>query len=335
MSKSKSLNYVFAYSYVLVALSAIGIYLGSIFNWIGVFIIFVIFPMVEFLFPKLKLIRTPDLNFFSDLLLFASPVALTTLVFWSGFKFLETSLISEKWGIVLSVGSITGSLGITIAHELVHRKEAWQRAPGVWNLLLVNFGHWGVEHVFGHHKTVGTQEDHASATKNQWLYSFWLADYFGGLSNSFQFERKRIQGKKFYFLRNRILNYSVISILLTFALYIVNPSLIAFWWGQSIVAILLLLSVDYIEHYGLRRTKKANGLYEPVNVQHSWDTESYITNVILFNLGLHSHHHMKARVPYQELQPQPGARTMPYGYSAMILMAFVPPLYFKKMNSII
>ncbi len=141
MSSNKSLNYVFSGSYTFIAISASGIYLGSIFSWTGVCIIFLVLPLIEFLFPNFKLIRKPESNLFSEVLLYASPFVLTTLVIWSGDKYLEATLTSEKWGIILSVGSITGGLGITIAHELIHRKGAWQRALGVWNLLLVNFGH--------------------------------------------------------------------------------------------------------------------------------------------------------------------------------------------------
>jgi alkane 1-monooxygenase len=243
--------------------------------------------------------------------------------------------VFERWGIVLSTGVLTGSLGITIAHELVHRKDAWQRALGVWNLLLVNFGHWGVEHVFGHHKSVGTAEDHASAVKSQTLYNFWIKNYFGGLLNSFRFEAKRIEGKPYSIFRNRIKNYFVVSIIASLLLYQWNPEYLVFWWSQSFVAIILLLSVDYIEHYGLRRIQKENGLYEPVKVQHSWDSKAFLTNIILFKLGFHSHHHMKARLTYQELQEQSQALYMPYGYSVMILIALIPPAFFRIMDPLI
>lgn len=293
-------SFVFSSCYLLIGISAAGIAIGGTFTWTGVFLIFTILPILEFSFPNFKLKQKPIVTEITEIWLFISPVILSLFTIWSGFKFVGTNSIFEKWGLALSVGSLNGALGITIAHELVHRKESWQRGLGVWNLLLVNFGHWGIEHVFGHHKNVGTPADHASATKNQWLYSFWLADYFGGLRNSYQFEKKRISGKPFSAVRNRIVLYALFSVSTSVLISFFSISFLIFWWAQSLIAILLLLSVDYIEHYGLQRSKKENGLYEPVNIQHSWDTEAFLTNALLFNLGLHSHHHMKARLHYED-----------------------------------
>ena len=326
-------SFIFSSSYLVLVLSALGIHFGSFYNLTGVFLLFIFIPAIEFLFPNLKIQQKPKSNFMTDLWIFISPVSLTIILIYAGLKYTDLASTSEKWGLVLTVGSLTGTLGITAAHELIHRKEPWQRALGVWNLMLVNFGHWGVEHVFGHHKSVGTTDDHASAIKGKWLYTFWFEDYFGGLFNSFIFEKKRIEGKSFSFFRNRIINYFAISLLISTALFFIKPILLGFWWGQSLVAVLLLLTVDYIEHYGLRRSKKENGVYEPVSIQHSWDTEAFLTNALLFNLGLHSHHHMKARVTYQELLPQQNAKVLPYGYSVMVMLAFIPPLYHRKMDS--
>lgn len=337
-SKSRNVNlasWTFGISYLLVLFSFLGIYLGGILVWIGLILIFFAIPILEFLFPRWEIKVTPSTNLVSEFWLLGSPFVLTTFVLFSGYCFSISNNAFEKIGIVLSTGVMTGALGITIAHELVHRKDTWQRAFGVWNLMLVNFGHWGIEHVFGHHKSVGTPDDHASALKNQTLYNFWSKNYFGGLLNSFRFEKKRIGGKAFSVFRNRIFNYYVFSLAISFLLVSLNFSYFLFWWAQSLIAIVLLLSVDYIEHYGLRRIKKENGLYEPVKVEHSWDTKAFLTNVVLFKLGFHSHHHMKARLSYQELEGQPQALYMPYGYSVMILLAMIPPLYFKVMNPLI
>jgi alkane 1-monooxygenase len=329
------LSLLFFSPYLLIATSIIGIANGGIFNWIGFMLLFVLFPTIEFLFHDFKLKAPIQFNFITELWLLISPFILTYFLIWTSQRYLDSKSTMDKLGLIMTVGSLTGAIGITIAHELVHRNKKWQRALGVWNLLLVNFGHWGVEHVFGHHRHIGTPEDHASAIKDQWLYTFWAKNFFGGFRSSYYFEKNRISGKFLYQIRNRILNYTVISIVITFFLSLYEIQLVIFWWAQSLVAIILLLSVDYIEHYGLRRQFKSNDMYEPVKALHSWDTESFITNVLLFKLGFHSHHHLKARVPYQELQSQDNARFMPYGYSAMLVLAFIPPLFFKKMNPLI
>jgi alkane 1-monooxygenase len=335
MKISKQTNFAFGLAYLIILLTAWGVQRGGGLEWLGVIIIFLIIPFLEYTFRDWKFESRPSVNLSSEMWLWASPIVLTLVLVVSGLSYSEAISGTQKAGIILSTGTITGAFGITIAHELVHRKDAWERALGVWNLMLVNFGHWGVEHVFGHHKSIGTPEDQASATRGQTLYNFWMKDYFGGLVNSFRFEQKRLLGKKFSFFRNRIINYFGFSAFMSFLLWILNPQILIFWWLQSLVAIILLLSVDYIEHYGLRRQMKENGIYEPVKVEHSWDSRSFLTNALLFNLGLHSHHHMKARLKYQELEEQPKALYMPYGYSVMILMAFIPPLYFRVMDPLI
>lgn len=326
---------MYGFSYFLLALTAWGFHLGNASVWMGIAIIFVVLPIIEFLTPRWK-IKTGTLNTkVSDVWLYISPVVLTAFLIYAGQTFLNSQSTWEQWGIVLSTGTLMGAVGISIAHELVHRKETWERALGVWNLLLVNFGHWGVEHVFGHHKSVGTPDDHATAARGQWLYSFWLQDFFGGLVNSYRFEQKRVESKTYRWLRNRIVNYQIISLVATVSLLFWDPVIALFWWGQSIMAIIMLLSVDYIEHYGLMRKKKENGLYEPVGFEHSWDTEAPLTNLTLYNLALHSHHHMKARLPYQELRAQTQCHTLPYGYAAMVALAYVPPLFIKTMDPLI
>jgi alkane 1-monooxygenase len=335
MKVSKTTNFAFGLCYLITLMTAWGVNRGGGLEWLGVVVVFLIIPILEYTFKYWRFHSRPSVDLSSEVWLWISPLVLTIFVIFNGISYNEATFFTEKLGIALSTGTITGAFGITIAHELVHRKEAWQRALGVWNLMLVNFGHWGVEHVFGHHKSIGTPEDQASAVRGQSLYHFWIKDYFGGLVGSYKFETKRLHGKKYSFFRNRIINYFVFSALLSFFLWLWNPQFLVFWWLQSLVAIILLLSVDYIEHYGLRRRLKENGIYEPVNIQHSWDSGSFLTNALLFNLGLHSHHHLKARLKYQELAEQPQALYMPYGYSVMILVAFVPPLYYRIMDPLL
>src|SRR5512139_3125183 len=51
----------------------------------------------------------------------------------------------------LAVGTVTGGMGITIAHELGHRSSRLDRAIAKALLVTVAYGHFFVEHVRGHH----------------------------------------------------------------------------------------------------------------------------------------------------------------------------------------
>jgi alkane 1-monooxygenase len=318
---------------LIVSLSAYGLYLGSFGLWWGFCFLFLLVPTLEFLFPKFQVPEKAQVMAWSDIWIWISPLYLTVFLLFAGFQFYQLESFLDQAGLILSVGALLGAFGITYAHELVHRSREWERAFGVWNLLIVNFAFWGVEHVFGHHKNVATEEDPATARKNQSVYNFWLQNFFSGYRHAWQFESLRLKNAKKSFFRHRIFLYTLFSILVSEVLFFIwGTKILVFWWGVSLVAILLLMTVDYIEHYGLTRSRRDTGLYEPVRALHSWDTKGLLTNLILTNLGLHAHHHLKARLPFQDLQPQGDSRQLPYGYSVMVLAALIPPLYFKLIH---
>ncbi len=303
--------------YLIMALGAKGLYQGQA-TWAGFVILFVIFPIVELLFRNSKMQKRPAYADYSVILMPFALSLLLSLSLWSA-KSMTSGI--QLAGLIFSTGALLGGFGITSAHELVHRRASWQRALGVYNLTLVNFAYWGVEHVFGHHRNVSTPEDSATALKDELVYSFWLRNYSGLLKSSY-----KIAPKKF-------LSYWLISLLASALIIIfLGTKLLLVWFGISIVAILLLLTVDYIEHYGLVRGKNQTGTYLAFKAEHSWDTDSPLTNLVLFNLGYHSHHHLRASLPFLQLEANDQAKKMPFGYSVMILCALMPPVFFKIMN---
>lgn len=300
----------------ILVLGLFGILNGEGLTWLAFIILFVLFPVIEWLFKNIKIDQGGVSATVADFALMATtPLLMTILV--STFLMLQnmTSFL-EQIGLVLSAGTLLGAFGITSAHEMVHRREKHMRFFGVLNLMLVNFAHWGIEHVFNHHKHVATRADTATAVKNQSVYSFWIQDYFGGLHHSYKA------------LPRKVASYGIISLVGSLVIYSAfNFKTVLVWWAISFIAIVLLLTVDYIEHYGLERAE--NTAIKPF---HSWDTSSWITNLFLFNLGFHAHHHMKAVVHYEELKTMPEARQLPYGYSVMVVMALLPFVYFSTMN---
>lgn len=312
---------VYFLPYLVLAISMYGFYLGSWFYWLGFAILFFVFPIVEVVSRNENFNSDKYKSSKADYALYIMPFFLTVLFIIAFLKVNEVETRFQFVGLILSTGSLLGGFGITSAHELVHRREKKLRALGVYNLMLVNFAHWGLEHVFGHHKNVSTPKDPATAKKNEWLYAFWFRNYFGSLCGAYKISLKKV------------IFYWSISLLISFFIYAqFGLKYLIFWWGSSIVATLLLQTVDYIEHYGLQRTKNGEGGYTAFRDSHSWDTNSYITNALLFNLGFHSHHHLKASLPFSELVEQKNAQRMPFGYSAMILLAFVPFVYIPYMN---
>ena len=94
----------------------------------------------------------------------------------------------------------------------------------------------------------------------------------------------------------------------------------------------MIETTNYIEHYGLLRKKDAQGIYEPVDIRHSWNAPQVVTNHMLFKLQRHSDHHANAYKPYQILESLEDSPMLPHGYSASIILAMLPPLWFKIGN---
>jgi alkane 1-monooxygenase len=80
------------------------------------------------------------------------------------------------------------------------------------------------------------------------------------------------------------------------------------------------------------RKQLENGRYEKVNPLHSWNANHFYSNLLLFHLQRHSDHHAYAARPYQVLRHFDESPQLPYGYTMMILMSLVPPIWFKVMN---
>jgi len=97
---------------------------------------------------------------------------------------------------------------------------------------------------------------------------------------------------------------------------------------QSLYVYLLYDTVNYIQHYGLKRKINALGKYEPISMQHSWNCFYKISNRMRFYLPIHSPHHIRRfSLHYLENCPR-----MPYSFSTMILLAWIPPLWYYIMN---
>jgi alkane 1-monooxygenase len=102
--------------------------------------------------------------------------------------------------------------------------------------------------------------------------------------------------------------------------------------GAALMGILLLETVNYIEHYGLQREQLENGKYERAMPAHSWNSNHVVGRLMLFELSRHSDHHYLASRKYQVLRHHDNAPQMPTGYPGMMLLSLVPPLWFAIMN---
>ncbi len=322
----KRMRWLLIFVPVLIAL--LGISQGGWATFAGVVYVFGLHPVLDAILGNSPM-QASEGTFLEDLfLVFCLPAQLALL----GYAFLRLDSMAMQsslsfWGTVLSVGSVGGAVGITASHELIHRKQGWMRAIGVALLSLVLYAHFRIEHVFGHHRNVSTPNDPASSRKGESVYAFWLRSLIGTVRSAWTLEKGRGW-------QNRIGHYVLIqALILGLVSYCFGPDALSFFVAQACVAVLLLETTNYIEHYGLQRKPLGEGRFEPVSEIHSWDSARIMTNWTLFNLGMHAHHHRSASVPYPQLEPSgAAAHELPAGYSAMLLLALVPPLWRKVMD---
>ncbi len=243
----------------------------------------------------------------------------------------------ERIGLAVGIGLMNGTIGITYAHELVHRPGRIEPLLGELLLLLVSYPHFRVEHVFGHHRFVATPRDPATARFGETFYAFWPRSVGGQITSAWSLERERLarRGVSPWTTQNRMLCYAVVLLTLYAALAITSGPLGTFVFAlQSLVAFSSLEVINYIEHYGLLRRKNDTGRYEVTQPRHSWNAGHALSNEFLINLARHSDHHAVASRRYQILRTFAADEVpqMPYGYGTMYLIALAPPLWFRLMN---
>lgn len=250
-------------------------------------------------------------------------VSVTPLAWW---EFMLFAIIIGEYG---------GFVGIVTAHELMHRRSEAKRQLAFLLMALEAYSFFCIEHVHGHHRRVATPDDPATARAGQSLYAFLPRTIFGSFRSAWVLERERLARKdlSFWSIHNRLLRWKFFTVAFILAIVILlGPMSLLLFGIQALFAIFALETINYIEHYGLLRARRADGSYESVRPTHSWNSNHILTNVSLFNLGRHSDHHHQSSRAYYTLRHYDEAPQLPYGYSAMVILAMFPPLWFRVMD---
>jgi len=245
-----------------------------------------------------------------------------------------TLSIADAFGLALTVGIVAG-FAINAAHELGHKKATAERWLSRLALAQSGYGHFYVEHNRGHHVHVATPADPASARYGESFYAFWPRTVVGSLRSAFGIERTRLAklGRGPWTLANEVVQGWCLTAALVVGLLVAFGPAVAPWLAlQAVVGFTLLEAVNYLEHYGLLRDRLPDGRYERCRHVHSWDSDHIASNIFLFHLQRHSDHHTHPGRRYQALQHVAEAPRLPHGYAAMVLLAFVPPLWRRVMD---
>ncbi|MCB2110528.1 MAG: alkane 1-monooxygenase [Defluviimonas sp.] len=235
------------------------------------------------------------------------------------------------------VGVISGAIGITYAHELMHQGTRLERWLGDLLLAMVLYSHFRTEHLLVHHRYVGTPRDAVTAHYNEGFHrAFWRV-LRSGPGSAWRAERQKLAraGRRAFHRSNPFWRYGALQaggLLLALALggWV---GLALFLW-QAGVAVWQLELVNYVEHYGLTRRHLGDGRYEPVAPHHSWNADNRGSNWLLINLQRHADHHCRPqrRFPLLQTYGAEAAPQLPFGYPAMTALAMIPPLWRRRMN---
>lgn len=228
-------------------------------------------------------------------------------------------------------GLMIGMVGTIPAHELTHR--TWDRVSmfvGRWLLAFSFDTTFAIEHVYGHHRYVSTEEDPATAPRGRNVYFHVVASTLKGNVSAWKIERARLEKKRLavWSWRNAVIRGHLMSVALVAGAWAMGGwRAAAFFtacalWGKALLEI-----VNYMEHYGIVRDPAT-----PVQPRHSWNTNRRISSWSMFNLTRHSHHHAQGEVPYQELRPYADAPMMINGYLTTLVVAMIPPLWHHLMT---
>ncbi|CAJ1340376.1 unnamed protein product [Effrenium voratum] len=275
-----------------------------------------------------------------------------SLYFWTAAEFLTTlnftrlacgaNKLSFQKRVALSMilGFLNGGIGITVAHELLHKPRWLDKLLAHGLLTNQCYLHWADEHVTGHHQKVATPEDPATSRKGESFYRFLPRTLLGSFRSAWQAfqERQRRGGKAASLGLFALRSFGPSALWAVLLAQVTRRRLkrvLPFFLLQSMVGITLLEAVNYIEHYGLQRRKLPDGKYERVTPRHSWNSAHQLSNLILFKLQRHSDHHTFPQRPFQLLRNFEESPQLPTGYFGMVLLAFFPPAFFWIMDPLV
>ncbi|MFZ1815461.1 MAG: alkane 1-monooxygenase [Rhizobiaceae bacterium] len=236
--------------------------------------------------------------------------------------------------LALGAGVASGA-GLTVGHELGHKPSRVDRFGAMLVNALTGYGHFCIEHNRGHHVMVATPEDPASSRLGESVWRFALREIPGAARRGFELERARLarKGLGFVHWRNELLQgYAVTVVLNGLLIALLGWIMVPFLIIHHLVGWLQLTFANYVEHYGLKRERRADGKYEPCAPKHSWNTNHIVSNLMLFHLQRHSDHHANPLRPYQALRNFSDLPRLPSGYPGCYVLAIIPPLWFRVMD---
>jgi alkane 1-monooxygenase len=192
------------------------------------------------------------------------------------------------------------------------------------------FNVYPIEHIYLHHKYVGTDKDPITSKKNYSLFPYIVRAYFSAHKFVFNYSKS-------IFLGCISLNAAYL-----FGIYFTG---LAEYGGDSALAFeklsfFLWLSfggfmgietIEYIEHYGLIFREGIDK--KAINELSSWNSdENMLQNWMVFRFQRHSDHHMNAYKYFTTLELTDKMPRFPFTFGEGFYLASISPLWYYIMN---
>ena len=235
----------------------------------------------------------------------------------------------------LSTGLNSGLSGIVVAHELIHRRaRAWQRRAGhQGDLFLVNYTHFAIEHVQGHHKWVGTRRDPSTARPGESVYVYLARSLPQQFLYALGIEARRLGrlGRWRYGPGNFVVAATLLQVSIAVLIGVgLGPRALSAYLKQGAMAVVLLQVVNYLQHYGLERAPGSK-----IAPAHSWQTDRISSRFLLLELPRHADHHCHSTRPYHRLLSHEESPTLPLGLLGTAPLLLIPPLWSRIARGIL
>jgi alkane 1-monooxygenase len=309
--------------------------------WIGPILIHVVIPMIDRIIgedknnpPEDVIAKLENDPYYAKIVKAFIPMQYIVLFLGAYLYTRKGTPVADKLGLALSIGAMNG-IAINTAHELSHKSNKTDQMLSLLALAPTGYGHFRVEHPYGHHKRVATPEDPASSKMGESFWQFLPRTVIGSFKSAIKIEKARLErrGKGWWSLDNELLQgWAMSAGLYTTLVAIFGRKVIPFVAIQAVYGFSLLEVINYVEHYGLLRQKKENGQYERTRPEHSWNSNNVVTNLFLYQLQRHSDHHANPTRSFQALRHFENTPQLPSGYASMLLPAYIPSIWFKMMD---
>jgi alkane 1-monooxygenase len=192
------------------------------------------------------------------------------------FEFKHKNSVGS-WFVFTFVWGYMGGVNGLAGHELIHKKDSFNKMVGMFTFSKMLYSHFLLEHSNGHHRNIATVEDPATSKRNENFYVFALRSAWGGLRDTYRREVERVksESKEFsndtepglvtHIVHNRITWFSLLhAVILITIKKLFGWRAVLFQLGYGSVGIFFIELINYVEHYGLRRKKDEKGVYEAI-----------------------------------------------------------------------